>query len=264
MPAKNSSLLFGVNALFGVVACAVLLLANAESRIPMFIVLGGIWLLSVALAVMNVERGRAGIAPFAFPIVAIILCMLLVPPSPKERHYKRPQTVNNLRSLAIAMHSYHSEYGWFPGPAICDAHGTALLSWRVALLPFLDQQQLYNQFYLNEAWDSDHNLPLLKKMPNVFAHPKRPEDAGAFKTNYLAIVGKGAAFEEGRHFRLPMIFRTARRIPSSLSKRPSRFPGRSRRTCPMRAISLCPLLAVSLSVLMLLWVTVQSGSYRRK
>ena len=49
--------------------------------------------------------------------------------------------------------------------------GKALLSWRVALLPFLEENELYKQFHLDEAWDSDHNKKLLAKMPRVFAPP---------------------------------------------------------------------------------------------
>lgn len=76
---------------------------------------------------------------------------------------------NNFKMVLLAMHNYHDTYNRFPAPAITDADGKPLLSWRVALLPFLEEQALYQQFRLNEPWDSEHNLPLSKRMPKVFA-----------------------------------------------------------------------------------------------
>jgi hypothetical protein len=75
--------------------------------------------------------------------------------------------------------------------------GRALLSWRVALLPFLEQDELYKQFRLNEPWDSPHNKGLLDKMPKVFAPPGRA-DAGSGMTYYQVFVGPHAAFEKHR------------------------------------------------------------------
>ncbi len=74
--------------------------------------------------------------------------------------------------------------------------GTPLLSWRVSLLPFIEQQELYARFHLNEPWDSPHNRELLKEMPHVF----RPYDGSAppepNTTFYQVFVGKGTAFDE--------------------------------------------------------------------
>jgi hypothetical protein len=67
------------------------------------------------------------------------------------------------------MHNYHSAYNRLPAPAITDADGKPLLSWRVAVLPFIEEQALYEQFRLDEPWDSEHNLPLSKQLPKAFA-----------------------------------------------------------------------------------------------
>jgi RNA polymerase sigma factor (sigma-70 family) len=77
----------------------------------------------------------------------------------------------NLKKLALAMHNYSDVYGHMPPPALTDKDGKALLSWRVELLPFLDQNELYQQFHREEPWDSPHNKKLLSKMPTVFAPP---------------------------------------------------------------------------------------------
>jgi hypothetical protein len=74
-----------------------------------------------------------------------------------------------------------------------------LLSWRVALLPFLGEQDLYNQFKRNEPWDSEHNRKLLAKMPSVYAPPTTK--AGE-RTYYQAIVGTGAVWQPRHSLRL--------------------------------------------------------------
>ncbi len=68
---------------------------------------------------------------------------------------ERTAVKNHLRQLALAMHNYHDVYKQFPAAAIRDAQGRPLLSWRVALLPFLEESKLYQEFHLDEPWDSD-------------------------------------------------------------------------------------------------------------
>ena len=107
---------------------------------------------------------------------------------------RRAQCVNNLRQIALAMHNYHSANNAFPRSASVDEKGKPLLSWRVAILPYLGYQELYNKFNLNEPWDSDHNKALLKEMPPAYSCFDRvkPEP---FTTSYQVIVGKNAMFE---------------------------------------------------------------------
>ena len=78
---------------------------------------------------------------------------------------RRLGSTNNLRQLGLAMHNHHDVFKCFPPPAIYSPDGKPLLSWRVMLLPFLDQTPLYKQFHLNEPWDSPHNRALVAKMP---------------------------------------------------------------------------------------------------
>ena len=79
------------------------------------------------------------------------------------------QVQNNLKQLVLAMHNYNDATGILPPPAITDAKGKALLSWRVAILPYIEQSTLYSQFKLNEPWDSPNNKKLLEKMPRIYA-----------------------------------------------------------------------------------------------
>ena len=56
-----------------------------------------------------------------------------------------------------------------PAAAVYDKDGKPLLSWRIMILPYIEQEALYKEFHLDEPWDSDHNKKLLKKMPPLFA-----------------------------------------------------------------------------------------------
>ncbi|HEY7153774.1 MAG TPA: sigma-70 family RNA polymerase sigma factor [Gemmataceae bacterium] len=94
----------------------------------------------------------------------------------------------NLRRLAQAMRVYAKEHGHFPPPAIYGKDGKALLSWRVALLPYLDQNNLYKLFHLDEPWDSPHNRGLSETtIVKVFAPVGKPE-APRFRTYYQVFV----------------------------------------------------------------------------
>jgi hypothetical protein len=92
---------------------------------------------------------------------------------------QRAENMNNLKQLAIAMHSFHSATEAFPPQSLTDKAGKRLLSWRVLILPYVDQQELYQQFHLDEAWDSPHNLALLEKMPNLYRSVGNPQEGEA-------------------------------------------------------------------------------------
>jgi prepilin-type processing-associated H-X9-DG protein len=78
---------------------------------------------------------------------------------------------NNLKQIAVALHSIHDAYKSFPPATLCDKQGKPCLSWRVAILPYIEQGPLYQQFKLDEPWDSPNNIKLLAQMPKVFAAP---------------------------------------------------------------------------------------------
>jgi len=105
----------------------------------------------------------------------------------------RAQSSNNLKQIGLALHNYHDMNGVFPPAAIVDKKGKALLSWRVAILPYVEQNNLYQQFKLDEPWDSDHNKKLIDKMPKVYALPYSEGKRG--ETNYRVFVGNGAVFD---------------------------------------------------------------------
>jgi prepilin-type processing-associated H-X9-DG protein len=109
---------------------------------------------------------------------------------------RRAQCTNNLKQMALAYHNVHSANNAFPAPAITDKDGKPLLSWRVAILPYLEQQELYNKFKLDEPWDSPHNKALIKEMPQVYLCLSR-KGAAEGTTTYRVFVGEGAMFQQG-------------------------------------------------------------------
>jgi serine/threonine protein kinase len=113
---------------------------------------------------------------------------------------------NNLRQLGLAMHHYNDAYSHIPSHAIYSKDGKPLLSWRVALLPFFDQNVLYKKFKLDEPWDSEHNKPLLKFMPLVYSPPEDRPGSEPYTTYYQGFVGTNAAigplFEPSPKFKL--------------------------------------------------------------
>jgi uncharacterized protein DUF1559 len=101
---------------------------------------------------------------------------------------------NDLKQMALAMLAYADSRGCLPPAALCDPQtGKPLLSWRVALLPYLEQQRLYKEFHLDEPWDSPHNIKLLRRMPRVYADAGA--EPGATTTFFRVVVGKGTVFE---------------------------------------------------------------------
>src|SRR5579864_1173150 len=122
------------------------------------------------------------------------LALLLIPAVAKVRDAaSRVQSMNNMKQMALGFDNQMSQQGYIV-PAIMSKDGKPLLSWRVALLPYVEQDNLYRQFKLNEPWDSAHNKALLKHLPAVYrATPGQPKEP--FATHYQVFVGEGAGFE---------------------------------------------------------------------
>lgn len=104
----------------------------------------------------------------------------------------RPEKAEALKKIAAAFEKYRATHGHYPPAAIYGKDGTPLLSWRVALLPYLGEAELYQQFKLDEPWYSKHNRPLLKKMPKAYGETFG-SDWG--HTNFRMILGPGAAYD---------------------------------------------------------------------
>jgi hypothetical protein len=107
----------------------------------------------------------------------------------------RAQSSNNLKQIALAMHNYHDTNGRLPPQATYDKNGKPMLSWRVLILPFVGDEELYKEFRLDEPWDSEHNKKLLVKMPRLYASPHDEKTLKDHTTYYQGFAGKGAFFD---------------------------------------------------------------------
>ena len=118
----------------------------------------------------------------------VAVALLLPAVQAARESARRMQGANNLKQIGLALHNYHDTYRAMPAAYSTDKDGKPLLSWRVAILPFIEQQQLYNEFHHDEPWDSEHNKKLIAKMPAIFKAPSSKAAAGM--TTYLGVGGK--------------------------------------------------------------------------
>lgn len=107
---------------------------------------------------------------------------------------------NQLKQIGLALHNLHDQTQYFlptqeKHPEFYDENGRLKVSWRVHLLPYMDQKPLYEQFKLDEAWDSPNNAPLAKNMPEVYKSPDTPADSN--KTRFRVFEGKREKDGEG-------------------------------------------------------------------
>jgi hypothetical protein len=146
-------------------------------------------------------------------VAAIAVGPLYAPPPPKDTTTTPDETVtaepatltdiqnarartkssNNLKQIALALHNYHDANGNFPQD-VCDSNGKPILSWRVLLLPYIEQDNIYKSFKMDETWNSRTNIELLEKMPDVFSSPRVTVKKKGY-TVYQGFAGEGAVFE---------------------------------------------------------------------
>ncbi len=109
----------------------------------------------------------------------------------------RVRCINNLKQITLALNSYQDKYGSFPPAYVADANGKPMHSWRVLILPFIEQDELHKQYRFDEPWDGPHNRLLFKKKPNIFGCPSEDRDRGgpSTATSYLAVIGPHAAWQ---------------------------------------------------------------------
>lgn len=96
---------------------------------------------------------------------------------------------NKFKQILIALHAYHDVNGRFPADTF-GPDGRPLLSWRVQLLPYLEQDALARSFRLDEPWDGPTNRPLIEQMPDLFRLSGDPK--GGTGTRVRGLTGDAA------------------------------------------------------------------------
>lgn len=140
--------------------------------------------------------------------VIVVLVALLLPAVSTPRGVgRRMSCKNKMKQLGLALHNYHDVYGSFPPAAVHNTDGVAIHSWRVLLLPFLEQQKLYDQYDFDEPWNGPHNITLQDSMPDAFRCPESVDFAemGTLlrkqlnrMTSYVLVISPDGLFYDNR------------------------------------------------------------------
>jgi hypothetical protein len=171
--------------------------AESHSSVPV----GGAGLVGAAVPMMFFARASV-VHEHAVAATPVTIAL-----SPEAVHGN--QTNSNLRQLGLAMHNHMEAFKHLPvadgsdkdkQPRLANKPGRPLLSWRVHVLPFLEEQALFSQFKLDEPWDSEHNKKLIEKMPALYRTPGSAA-AKEHKTGYLSVRGKDTIHPAGEKIR---------------------------------------------------------------
>jgi prepilin-type processing-associated H-X9-DG protein len=148
------------------------------------------FLLLAALVAISVKPGmRLGDRVVSTILLLLLTGCLLPAFDQSPRHAaRRSQCTSNLKQIGLGLQNYAEFYGCFPPAYLTDENGKPMHSWRVLILPFIEQQALYDQYDFNEPWNGPHNSLLARTMPSIFRCPSDTAYKGA-TTNYVAIVG---------------------------------------------------------------------------
>jgi hypothetical protein len=142
-----------------------------------------------------------GIFRKGFALVLMLLAMICQPASGVViLDSKALNVLNDLQRIALAMHNYNDATGSLPRD-ITDSLGNPLLSWRVALLPYLEEQSLFDQFDLTVAWNAAPNAALLDLMPDVLRGPL--DSPSSIFAHYVRGSGPNTLLEGINAVRLP-------------------------------------------------------------
>lgn len=130
-----------------------------------------------------------------FGVVGVLVLVSLILPDVNGPRPVSPRTVclNNLRSIGLALRSYHSEYGRFPPAYIADEHGKPMHSWRVLMLPYLDRAGVLRAYRFDEPWNGPNNRKLADEGRLIFNCPEDDPEP-SMRTSYMVVVGPNTMF----------------------------------------------------------------------
>lgn len=123
--------------------------------------------------------------------IGILIALLLPAVEAAREAARRMQCTNQLKQIGLAMRQYELQYGCFPPAFVPDENGKPKHSWRVLILPFMEEKALYDEYRLDEPWDGPHNKALASRMPKSYRCPTE-SDPDYSHTSYAMIVGPHA------------------------------------------------------------------------
>jgi hypothetical protein len=129
--------------------------------------------------------------------IGILVALLLPAIQAAREAARRNVSINNMKQIMLALLNYETTHQGFPAQANLGPDGKPLLSWRVHILPYIEENVLYSQFHLDEPWDSEHNRQLISRMPEIFVDPSSGLAATDGRTHYLGAEGQDRLFVSG-------------------------------------------------------------------
>lgn len=157
------------------------------------------------------ETDRRAFTWIELLVVLIVIFMLIALLLPAVQSVNGPsqrmRCTNNLKQFALAMHTYHDAHKALPPAQLLDKDGKPLHSWRMLLLPYMEEQQLYEELRLDEVWDGEHNKFRNKKEIRGFTCPpaerfrekaKVNEEMRKLLTDYQVVTGPQTPFDGGK------------------------------------------------------------------
>ena len=184
-------------------AMARLIWTAPETQRLEWIVLIVAWIAAAALFAVVKLRLAAQVSVF-FTAFVLFLCVMAPALSGSRHAARRSVCQGHLKQIVVALHSYHDQYGSFPPAIVRDEAGRPMHSWRVLLLPFVEEGDLYKQYRFDEPWDGPNNKKLHRITVPSYVCPEQSgrENNPIAHTNYTVVVGPRTAFPEDRCVRL--------------------------------------------------------------
>jgi prepilin-type processing-associated H-X9-DG protein len=152
---------------------------------------------SIVLAVIGIRRRNGvyfALGVFGTSVGLAVGFLLPIVPAKRPISLRQADCENNLKHIGLALLNYHERYGSFPPAYIADENGKPKHSWRVLILPFMENQRLYEQYDFSEPWNGPNNRQLVGMMPKSYFCWSSSAGQNNGQTNYLAVIGPGAAW----------------------------------------------------------------------
>jgi hypothetical protein len=130
------------------------------------------------------------VALIGLDLIGILIGYVLPSIEASREAGRRATCISHQKQISLALLSYESENGHYPPAYIADKNGNPMHSWRVLILPYLDRNDLYEQYDFSEPWNGPHNRLLADKMPGTFGCPSDPSAPNC--TAFTILVGPHA------------------------------------------------------------------------
>ena len=116
-------------------------------------------------------------------IIAILASLLLPAVQQAREAARRTQCTNNLRQVGIAIHAFHDAKRKLPSGGRPPEAATLRIGAFVYLLPFIDQQPLWDRYDTTVTWSHANNLPVSSLRIATYECPSSPKHGGILDHN---------------------------------------------------------------------------------